>query len=69
MAADKKTKTAKAEPVSPIEGIMSSREVGAVLGIHPQTLKLYVRDGRLKPIAKMGRNHVFARADIEAYIA
>ena len=51
--------------VAPAAGHYRISEVGAIFGIHPQTLREYERSGLLSPARSRGNTRLYSDADLE----
>jgi excisionase family DNA binding protein len=50
-----------------VQDVYSVEDVAALLGLHPRTVRSYVRSGRL-PAARIGKQYRIARADLEVFM-
>lgn len=46
---------------------MEVSDVAEVLGLSVITIYGYIRQGKLKPVRKLGRNHIFDPAHVKAF--
>jgi predicted DNA-binding transcriptional regulator AlpA len=52
-----------------MEPMMDSKELAAVLGVHPFTVKRYRMEGKpLPPFVRIGRKVRYLRRDVDAWI-
>lgn len=49
------------------EELLTTTQVGEILGVTPRRVKQLLSEGRLHPTKKIGNYNVFRRADIEAF--
>lgn len=47
---------------------LSPRQAAAILGVHTETLKKWVRDGKLPAFVTPGGWHRFRRSDLDAFL-
>ncbi|MBM3956549.1 MAG: helix-turn-helix domain-containing protein [Gemmatimonadetes bacterium] len=47
--------------------LMDARATGAYLGLHPETVRLWAREGRL-PAVRIGNRWRFRRADLDRWL-
>jgi excisionase family DNA binding protein len=55
------------QAVTPFEPLLSADEAAALLTIHPNTLRLWARNGRI-PCIRMGRRIAFRASQLNAWL-
>jgi excisionase family DNA binding protein len=50
-----------------LEPLMTTKQVAAYLGVHPETVKLWVASGRLPSVGKIGRSWKFDQGVVRTW--
>ena len=56
------------EPLSAFEALLSSAQAAALLHLHPNTLLLWAREGRI-PCLRLGRRVVFRASSLNEWLS